>query len=217
MTLFGSIITDDQVEDAVMAVLKTWTNTELAEVERQTGVSDGEPPYYARPESWLVRNDMEKWPEEALPAVIVISTGTADEPRKDGSKRYTVPFAIGVACVVGAPDQEHARRFAYRLGAALRAALIHHQSLDGALDGRVRGVSWLASRNNEMPPEDGRTIWATRQVFVVEVEDVLTQSAGPARPEPPRPTPPEQREPYGDWPAVEPGGASVDLTREDNP
>lgn len=206
--LFGRIVSDDQVEDAVMATLKKWVGTELAVIEDQRGLQRG---YHQRPVEWQVRNDFDKWPEEALPMVIVLSTGLADEPLKEGGGRYRVPWAIGVACVVSSTDQASSRRFAYRMGAAIRAALVHNQSLDKALDGTIRGVTWLDGRNNELPqPEPGgRTIWATRQVFQVDVGDVLTANAGPSQPWPPDAVVPVEPAPAPEDPADVPDPMTV--------
>lgn len=189
MTVFGAIITDDQVEDAVLATLKKWLPTYMSEVERQVGLDAG---YYKRPveSSYIARSDFDKWPEEMLPAIISISTGLEDDPVKDGYGHIRGHFLIGVAGIVSSIEKLETRRYAYRLGAAVRGALVQHPSLDLALGGRVRGVELVGGRNNELPPEDERTIWASRQVFDVEVGDFLSTS-GPAADDPlPDPTDP---------------------------
>lgn len=175
----GTILTDDQVEDAVMFTLRKWFADKLSRIEEQLGLDVG---YHKRPDTWVTRNDFEKFPEEMLPMVIVISAGLVDEPVKSGRYVFRAPWGIGVATVATSIDQETARRNAYRLGAAARASLVHNQSLDLGLGGRVRGVKWLDSTNDELPPEGDRTIFVTKQVFAVEVDDVLTQSGGPSVP-----------------------------------
>lgn len=195
---FGRIIDDGDVEQAVMGVLKTWMNTYLATVERQHGLEAGST---IRPRSWIHRTELEKWPEEQIPAVIVICTGLDDRPVKDGRFKYRVPWLVGVAvvCEAGGPDPQTAtRQQAYRYAAAVRAMLVQKQGLDGALGGTVRGVEWIDGRNNELPPEDQRTIYASRQVFRVEVDDVLTEGAGPLEPDPP----PDPMIPPPDTPVV---------------
>lgn len=194
MSAFGQIITDDQVEDAVISVLKRWTNEYMAEIERQVGVEVG---YHQRPPgdgSYLVRTDFDKWPEEMLPIVLVVSPGVADDPVREGRGVYRAKWEIGVVCIVESTDQVSTRRYAYRMGAALRAALVQHQTLERALNSSVRGVDWVGHRNNEVPlgPEDNRTIWANRQLFEVEVGGVLTRGGGPGPGVDPRedPTPP---------------------------
>jgi hypothetical protein len=180
VSIFGNIISDDVVEDAVTATLQRWIDTELSEIERQRHVAVG---FYARPRAWEIRNDMDKWPEEALPAVIVISTGLADAPVRDGRRDYRATYAIGVATVCGSVNASEARKSAHRLGAAVRASLVHHQSLDHGINSQVRGVDWIDGRNNEINVDATRSVWAVRQIFTVEVADVLVRSAGPIVPD----------------------------------
>lgn len=184
---FGRIIDDGDVEQAVMALLQRWMDTYLNAVERLHGLDAG---YTARPRSWIHKPELEKWPEDQLPSVIVISTGLDDRPVKDGRFRYRVPWLIGIAvvCSAGGPDPQTAsRQMAYRYAATIRAIMVQKQSMDKALNGTVRGIDWIDGRNNELPdqPGDDRTIYASRQVFRLEVDDVLTEAAGPLDPEPP--------------------------------
>lgn len=188
MTINARILTDDQVEDAVLATLRLWIPSKLSDIETQLFLSVG---YYQRPVAWEVKTDFQKFPEEQLPMVIVVSIGLDDRPVKAGSQKYRAVWDMGVITVASSIDQASSRRAAYRLGAAARAALVHRQSLDGALDSTVRGVEWIGSRNNEVPADDGRTAWAQRQVFRVEVDDIITMSAGPAGPDARPPVDPE--------------------------
>lgn len=196
MTIFGSIIPDDVVEDAVVVTLEKWVPTYMSEVERQLGM---DPSFYERPGSgaYTVRADFDKFPEEMLPLVVVVCPGITDDPPKRGpDKTYSAKFQINTTCITSSIDRTATRQYASRLGAALRAALIQHQSLDQQIGGRVRGIEWIAERNKELPPEDDRTIWANRQVFFIEVDDVLSRRGGPVNPEPlPDPTTPHPPDP----------------------
>lgn len=210
MSVFGRILSDDQVEDAVISILKKWVPTYMSEVERQVGLDEG---YYQRPIHYTARSDFDKWPEEMLPTVIVISPGIDDDPEKEGRGIYRAKFEIGTVCVVSSTDALSTRRFSYRMGAAIRGAIIQHQSLDLALDGTVRGIDWIGERNNPVPqpePSD-RTIWANRQLFSVDVGDVLTRTAGPPAP---ASTPlPDPTTPWPDDPVVD----TVTVGRETMP
>lgn len=197
MSVFERIISDDQVEDATLETIRKWLHTYLAEKERQSGLQAG---YYARPPgegSYTVRADFEKWPEEMLPIVTLIAPGITDDPTRQGRGQVDGKFDVGVTCVVESTDQVATRRYAYRMGAAIRA-LLTQKGLEDQLDGTVRGVDFLGSRNNELPDPDGRTIWACRQLFVVDVAGIMTRVAGPTGPE----TPIEPLDPVPDWPTV---------------
>lgn len=182
MSIFGRILTDDQVEDAVVNHLFNWTSTFLTEIERQLGLT---PPYYQRPakSSYTVRADFDKWPEEMLPLVVVVAPGIDDDPIKEGKGQYRAKFNIGVTSVVSSISQVETRRYAYRMGGAIRAAMVKKQSLDHALNDSVRGVDWIGERNSEIEQSADRSVWANRQLFVIEVSDVLTRTGSPAVPE----------------------------------
>lgn len=192
MSLFGTITSDDQVEDAVLAILSKWVPTYMAEVERQIGIDVG---FYKRPITYTARTDFDHWPEEQLPMLMVIATGLEDDPPKDGYGKYRATFAVGVAGIVTSNERLYTRRYAFRLGAAVRGALVQHQSLDLALGGNVRGVKLVGGRNNELPTEDDRTIWATRQLFEIEVDDYISEGVGPLAP-----TSDPQPDPDDPWP-----------------
>lgn len=176
------IITDDMVEDAVVAHLRFWLPAYMADVETAVGKERG---YYKRPpeSSYLVRTDVDKWPEEMLPAVIVIAPGIEDDPLKSGNRKIRAKHIIGIATVVSSTDQENTRRYSYRIAAAVRMVMVDRPSMNNALDGQIRGVDWLGSRNGELRPDAAdRTLWMNRQLFTVEVDNVFTKGEGPSAP-----------------------------------
>lgn len=178
------IVTDDMVEDAVIAHLKFWLPSYLADVETAVGKRRG---FYKRPplSSYTVRSDFDKWPEEMLPAVIVVSPGIEDDPIKSGDRKIRAKHMIGVACVVSSTGQIETRRYAYRMGAAIRMLFADRPLMGGALNGEIRGVDWLGTRNNELPDDEpDRSLWASRQLFAIEVANVFTKGDGPSEPYP---------------------------------
>jgi hypothetical protein len=209
VSIFGRILTDDQVEDAVLATLKRWVGTEMSEVERQLGLTV---PHYQRPQSWEVHTDFDSFPEEQLPRIIVVSQGIADQPVKSGQGVLRATYQIGVANVVSSTDQVKSRRWAYRLAAAVGATLAHRRSLDGTLVG-VRGTDLIDRRNGEVPFDGDRTLWMVRQTFAIEVDDFLTMSAGPASPAADPPVP--DTDPVPDWPIVGDGQSGHTITPAD--
>jgi hypothetical protein len=200
VTVFGTIRTDDEIEDAVIATLRKWLPTYIAEVERQLGLDVG---FYQRPfhSSYTVRTDFEVWPEEMMPVVSVEAFTIESDPRRNGRGIMTGQFATGITNICASNNAVYVRSYAARMGAAIRAAVMQHQSLDAQLDGSVQGVSFLGSTNNLLASQDDRTIRAYRQVFVVEVADILTRGAGPAAPDVDPPDDPN--EPVPDWGTVE--------------
>lgn len=182
MSIFGRIITDDQVEDAVVYSLRRWFNTYMNEVEVQCGLERG---FYKRPveSSYTVRADFEKYAEEMIPLIVVVAPGIEDDPEKRSGRTYDGKFQVGVVCIASAKDQVSTRRMVYRMGAAVRGIILQQQSLDHALDDSVIGTDWLGARNNEIPSDADRSIWANRQLFAVQVAEMLTGNAGPIDPD----------------------------------
>lgn len=199
MTIFGPIHTDDQVEDAVLATLQKWLPTYMSEVERQLGLTVG---YYQRPfeSSYTARTDYEAWPEEMMPVVSVEGLVIEDDPRRDGRGMMSGKFAMGVTNTCVSNDSVYVRRYAARMGAAIRVAVMQHQSLDSALNGDILGIHYVGSRNNLLSSQDQRTIRGYRQLFVVEARNLLTRGVGPVAPDAVPPIDPTA--PLPEWPTV---------------
>lgn len=194
MTVFGTIISADQVEAAFTETLKTWMPTYLHEVERQAGLDPDSLPGIR---SWNNHNEFIKWPEDQLPAVIVVSPGTGSQPvRRDGG--YATTFTLGLAIVVSARDLPSTRTLMKRYIAAARTAILQHPSLGGF----ARGTVWTAESYDDIPSGDSRTLAAGQAVFEVEVANVTDPGGGPISPEPP--------DPPSDWPTA----LSVSVTVE---
>jgi hypothetical protein len=81
----GPIVSGHDVEQATLAVLRRWMPTYLAEAERQTGRVVGSLPVIR---GWTVATTFDKWPEDQLPAIVLISPGLASPPDADGSGEY---------------------------------------------------------------------------------------------------------------------------------
>lgn len=209
---FGRIISDDQVEDSVIDSLWRWFPTYLSEIERQRGL---DVPFYDRPapSSYMPRTTFDKWPEDMVPCIIVVSPGIEDDPVREGRGRYRARWEIGTIAVVESIDRDSTRKMAYHFGAAIRGVLIQHQTLDQALDATVRGIDWIGERNNELPEQDQRTIWANRQLFTVEVGDVLARNVGPPNPE----IGPTTDPPWPPIPVADPVTVTTTITKEPIP
>ena len=191
MNLFGRILTGEQVEDAVVATLQLWMETYLAEVERQTSRPLRSLPL---PRSYQVAQEFMKWPEEIIPAVVVVSPGTDGDPVMRGDGRYEATWTVGVAIVVAAATRNDTHSLAMAYSAAVRAALTQRPSLGGF----AAGTTWGGESYDDLPSEDARSLQAGYQIFNVTVEDVMNARGGPPAAVP-------AVDPYvdpGDWPEV---------------
>jgi hypothetical protein len=178
-TIFGPIVAAADVEDWVFAVLARWSCTYLSEISRQHGITAGALPDVR---AWVPAPTFDKWPEDQLPAVFVVSTGTSERPAREGDGRYRARFAIRVGVVCTARRQAEARKLAMLYLAAHRTLLIQRPSLEG----HAAGVVWQGDAYTQLNYDDTRTLYSGESSFTVEVDGVCYGDAGPTTPDDPR-------------------------------
>lgn len=183
----GPMVHAAQVEEAARSTLQAWIPTYLASMERQLGLA---PRTLPPPRSWVVSTEVDRWPEEALPSVLLLSTGLAEEPARDGQGRYRARFALGVAVVVSASDEKATDELAKIYTAAIRTCLLQQHSLGGL----ALGVDWEDERYDVLPGRSRGPLAAGQVVLSVDVEDVVAARSGP------RGTPPD--DPYVEPPSA---------------
>jgi hypothetical protein len=159
-SIFGRIVSGADVEDWTMALLQRWFSTYLAELERQHGVAEGS---WQRPRSFVLAPSLDKWPEDQLPAVLLVSVGLEPKPPMGGDGRYRVRFTLGAACVCSARTQAESHRMSQIYVAALRALLVQRPSLDGHAD----GVDLLDENYDWLEYDDIRTLASGQVIFTV--------------------------------------------------
>lgn len=174
----GPIVTGRDVELAVMRFLKRWSGTYLAECERQGGFA---PAALPRIRSWTTSPDFETWPEDQIPCVLLVSPGLAEAPLADGSGVYRVKFTLGIAVIVSTAKMDETARLGKLYVAAMRAAILQHQSLEGF----ASGIEWLDENYDDLPSIDDRSLGAGQAVFAVEVDGFARRWNGPKTPEEP--------------------------------
>lgn len=177
----GSVVTGRDVELAVLAFLKRWAGTYLAECERQRGYVPGSLP---RIRTWTTANEFETWPEDQLPCCLLVSPGLIEAPLADGAGVYRAKFSLGLAVIVSARTMDETAALAKLYCAAFRAAILQHQSLEGF----ASGIEWLDENYDDIPSIDDRSLGAGQAVFAVEVSGFARRWNGPTTPnEPPSP------------------------------
>jgi hypothetical protein len=191
VTVFGRVVTGYQVEQAVIETLNALAARlpARARAADRPGGRPGRAP--GRPRSWTTPNEFQHWPEEQLPAGVVISTGLAEQPRSDGVT-IGAAWTIGVAVVVSAPDRMRVDELAKLYSAAVRSILLHK----GSLGGFAAGFVLDDESYDDVPDAQGRTLGAGQVIGRVLVDDVNATRGGPASPS----AAPEVAPP--DWPVV---------------
>ena len=172
MTQFGTIITGAAPEAGMVATLKLWLPSYISEVERQTGRTAGT---VARPRSYRTAVEPDNWPEDQLPAVIVLAGGLEAEPSREGPRSYRTWFDLRVATIVSASTEVAARSVAQLYAAAIRSAALQHPSLGSKVD----ALDWQGETYEAAGQDRNRTIAASVVEFRAMIASVTEGWAGP--------------------------------------
>jgi hypothetical protein len=198
-SLYGQLVAGSDVEDGLVEQLQFWIDDYLNEVERQHDLEVGS---IARPRSWVVSAEVEKFPEDQLPAVIVRSPGTIERPIADGQGRYIATWEIEVAVHIAAAPNRRALRLARLYALAVRGACLQQPAE------LFHRVDWTAERYAKLDSVDDRTICAAWVALKVQVEEAVNRNAGPIQGGPwPSDGGPESPE----WPAA--GDVAVEIIK----
>ena len=119
--------------------------------------------------STVNENDMDRWRQDQLPSLIVMSPGLADTPRPlaRSTNEFLVRWAVAVGMVVSAASEEATRTLSQAYAACIRTCLMHNRGLDGT----ARSVDWMDERYDAMEPDDGSqlSLAAGQATFQVEM------------------------------------------------
>lgn len=196
--VFGPIVTLRMVEQGIASFLRVWFLDYLDEIERREGYAPGE---VERPRGIPIASDFQKWPEDQVPCLLVLSAGLAGPPQRQGDGSYTTDWQVAIAPVVKDIDEDETRRLASTYTAAVRLAVMQHQGLEGL--GRV--LRWRDEVYDTGPLERRRTHAVGRFVFDVQMDKTLVEFGPvvPANPpiDPDLPPPDPTPDP-GPWPDV---------------
>lgn len=197
MTVFGSLVSGDEIEEAVVATLQAWVPTYLRELERHFDLDPGALPA-PRSYSTVSDRDPARWPEDQIPAVVVMSPGLAGDPVRRGDGSYRLAWSVAIGVVVSASSQAATRKLARRYAAAVRLIVVQHPALGGI----AAGVDFTDESYDDLARDRERSLAAGAVTFTVHVDGAADDSTAPAAPDP---------DP-DDWPAVETASVTVSPT-----
>src|SRR5579875_1409884 len=96
----GPVVTRGDVEQQTLTHVRNWLSFYLARIEEKRSLTPGR---IARPKSFEVVNEFQRYPEDALPFVAVISPGlSATKPRQFGDGMVTAWWNIAVGAILSA-------------------------------------------------------------------------------------------------------------------
>jgi hypothetical protein len=201
-TIFGPIISADQLEGWVQQTLESWWTTYAREYELQQGMPEDSLP---EPRSWVVAEEVERESADQLPAIVIVSPGlNGDRPIQEGSGTFDATWLIGVGIFCSATTRNDTTKLVRQYGAIIRSIMLQKQTLGG----NANGTTWMdESYNDEFNFTDDLTISAGQVIFEVQVADVANRYGGPADPAP-------DTAPGSQWPEVE--ETFIDIERKED-
>jgi hypothetical protein len=175
---FRRILVASTLEQATMDTLVMWLPTYLAEVERQLNLH---PSTLPAPQNYTNRNSFDTLAGEQIPKIVVLSEGIEGIPVTFGPGQYQAVWRLGVGVATSAKDERTANMYVKAYGAAIRALMVQ-QGLGNEVAG-VAQIRWAGETYNDLPlPNQHMLFKAASLFFLVDVEDVVTWTAGPTVP-----------------------------------
>lgn len=162
----------------MLALIEEWLPTYLTEVETVFGL---DPLTIARPKFYGTSVENDTHPGEGLPAIIVVSPGTAEVPEGEG-QYISAWYDLTVAVSTMAASEVGARRQGAFYSAAIRAIVMQHGSIDGVAEGvRFMGEEFIGSPGTD---DRSRSRGGSLTHFRVKIANIVDRQAGPTEPMP---------------------------------
>lgn len=182
--IFGEFITDWQLEQAVISHLRAWMPDYIPEAQRKANAAlaafDRGPlsENLPQPRSYSVTpREPDRWKEEQLPAILIVSSGLKDPPRQDGGDVYRGTFLLGIASICSAGTEEMSKLFAGLYFAAAAQILLDKPSLGGF----AQGITFEgAPQFDWLTGDRDRTLASRYCVFGVDVGRIFEITGGPS-------------------------------------
>lgn len=172
MTVYGPVVTGEDVENAVIGTLRLWTPAYVAEISAHSGRGRATLPKFR---SFTSAAEADAWPEDQLPACVVVSPGLYRQPWKDGNGKYRAQWDVALAAICSGSDRASTLKLLRLYCAALRLTALQNPSLGGFGE----GVTWLdESYDDSLGFEDSRTIAMGLVRLAVEVSSVVSSFGG---------------------------------------
>ena len=204
-SVYGPLVSGADVEDHVQEILTRWLPSYLYEIERNHQIIPGTLPLIRS----IVRSaEIEKFPEDQLPCLMIASPGLTSPPIPDGGGYYTATWLVRVGVEVIAGPNRRALELARWYALAIRAAVIQQQQDPGLTKPvSIVRIDLFHEGYNDLPSINDRTVCVGRVEFTVTVAEVLQRDHGPLEPmiapQPPLPDSPS-------WPLATDVATTVD-------
>jgi hypothetical protein len=193
----GAIFSASQLEQACLAQLQRLLPAYGNAVAAQLGATAPAPP-----RSYTCAARFDRWAEDQLPAVVVVSPGTLRQPELHGGA-YDAVFGLVVGIYCSAATERATHDLVRLWCAALRACLLQTASLGGV----VADLMLLDESYDEIDVESRRSIAAGVCGFEAHVNAITDRRAGPLV----AASPPDDQA----WPLVQTADVEIDRLPEE--
>lgn len=203
--VYGEFVGAHHLEAAVLNTLWKWLPSYQHEVSREAGML---PDHLLPIRSWRVASDMERFPEDQLPSVILVNNGLPEVPHKhndaDGNSVFLANWAVEIGVHVAAKGSKvkaapRALTLARMHALAIRLCMIQKRDEDGIM-GMVDPIT--ERPNATLAMEDDRTTCLAVVGLLIETDHWAEWGQGPIEPMyPPEGTKPPTDRPL--WPYAE--------------
>lgn len=176
-SIFGAFVAGWQVEQAMIAHLREWMPDYLPHYYRaaQTVLDRSLPPFPLPRSYTTVPREPDRWKEDQLPAILIVSPGLAERPRQDGQGNYRGTYEVSVGAICSTGDEATSKLFADLYLTAAAMICLDKPSLGGV----VEDTTIETIENDWYTGERNRTLAATAASFNVTVPNLLTVTGGP--------------------------------------
>lgn len=182
LDVFKDIVSSDEIDVQITALLQTWMDTYLAEIRRQRSFTSPIPSI----RSYVTIQDFRHEPENQTPAIVIVNPGTSGRPVKNGEGWWKSPFIIAVSAITSTRDQASTRKMSQVYSAAIRAIMLQKK----AGGNMISDVSWLGEANDTIDRDSGDMLASSTNTFELTVDGLVKdRGAGPAAPSTSAPAP----------------------------
>lgn len=170
----GKITSPHKVEEYIIELAQRWYPHYLRKAAEDAGYEED---YFPVIKSYVQANDFEGyWPEDDLPALLVMWAGMAEPPSRRGDGKWDVKWLYGCAIVVSTDTRLNTRVAQSVHIAAFTDMMLKHRSLEKPEE--ITGVDWVDGRPAPMPPDPqnaDRMMGAAQMFFSVGVPGVVRE------------------------------------------
>jgi hypothetical protein len=171
----GELVTNVDVDEIVIGLLKTWMPFHVRWLETERGLEQG---FLAEPQVYSSVLEDEEFPDRLIPAVYVTSAETLGNPTMDLTHDWSATWRVRVSCVTRGINGVHTRRLAsYLEGMTRRIMLAPQDTFNGEIRWRSTNVAPVYDRSGQ-----GRYLAAGIGDYEVHMDHVVHSTIGPTPP-----------------------------------